>query len=557
MGPAATLRLRRSAAQRHALAPLERQIRAADPHPRRKYLRDFSSVFRGYEMVLEPDDLRAAYAAADVLLVGDYHALPQSQNFAAGLVRSLAGRRSVILALETVFARDQAVLDEWSRGELEEAELRERIRFDLDWGYDWTPFYALLETARSCRSPIFGLDCIPRNDLRRINVRDRHAAEKIGEIRERHPQAAMVVLIGESHLAPNHLPAYLRARRPEDRILTVLQNLDPLYWRAAGEHRERVEAVRVRQDVVCVFNSTPLEKYESYRLYLERWQQDTPRPPDLAPAFYNLVDGLLRFLNIDKYAAKNGTQPRFLVDQLPEVYFRLGSERVRRMLQRKALHDSEVNGIFRALEQSGCCFVPELGAVLIERFELRHGAEAAARCLHHICGRGRSEAEGQRDPEDRFYRAVLEAALGDFGAHALCPGRPTVREADLSGLYARSRQAAQQLGLGSRRDLRLLDLVAKHKHYEANLRYYHQRPAQLNGLMNLKPDRFAYATRLLGSLLGGQLYDSYLSGHIAKRFLRALYFRSLAKSGAARTLYFSLQRRLRRRTKRLLSSMAA
>ena len=31
---------------------------------------------------------------------------------------------------------------------LTNAELRQRIRFDLDWGYDWTPFHELLVTAR-------------------------------------------------------------------------------------------------------------------------------------------------------------------------------------------------------------------------------------------------------------------------------------------------------------------------------------------------------------------------------------------------------------------------
>ena len=46
----------------------------------------------------------------------------------------------------------------------------------------------------------------------------------------------------------------------------MLQNVDALYWRAAGEQHEQVEAVRVEDDVVCVFNSTPLEKYENYRL---------------------------------------------------------------------------------------------------------------------------------------------------------------------------------------------------------------------------------------------------------------------------------------------------
>ena len=77
--------------------------------------------------------------AADIVLVGDYHALPAAQRYAAALFeqRALTGDRPVVLGLETIFARDQHILDEWWRREIEEAELRQRIRFDIDWGYDW------------------------------------------------------------------------------------------------------------------------------------------------------------------------------------------------------------------------------------------------------------------------------------------------------------------------------------------------------------------------------------------------------------------------------------
>ena len=50
-----------------------------------------------------------------------------------------------------------------------------------------------------------------------------------------------------------------------------MQNVDSLYWQAEEEPGARVEAVRVSRDVFCVFNATPREKYESYRLCLQRW----------------------------------------------------------------------------------------------------------------------------------------------------------------------------------------------------------------------------------------------------------------------------------------------
>src|SRR5579871_6978364 len=241
------LRTRRSAAQRHALESVEREIRANDHNGRRKYLRDFSAAYRTYEHVLDGAQVHEAVRSADLTLVADYHALPHCQRFASSLLeqRAMAGDRPVVLGVETIFARDQHILDEWWRREIDEAELRQRIRFDLDWGYEWAPFYELLVAARDHAEALYGLDCMPREDLRKIGARDRHAAIKIAEIRQRHPNAAIFVLFGESHLAPGHLPRALKKQVPDDKVLTVLQNIDSLYWRAAGERADKVEAVRV------------------------------------------------------------------------------------------------------------------------------------------------------------------------------------------------------------------------------------------------------------------------------------------------------------------------
>ena len=153
---------------------------------------------------------------------------------------------------------------------LGQQEFRQRIRFDLDWGYDWAPFYSLLVTAREHGEAIYGLDCMPREDLRKIGARDRHAAHKIAEIRARHPHAVIVVLFGESHLAPGHLPRQLRRQLREDRILTVLQNVDALYWRAAGE----------RAPVVCWRSLPPLSRD---RAHVQNFHHGFLLPEALAP----------------------------------------------------------------------------------------------------------------------------------------------------------------------------------------------------------------------------------------------------------------------------------
>jgi len=504
MATTTSLRSRRSEVQLHALAGVEREIQLNDNSARRKYLRDYSQAFRFYECVVTSEELKRDVCAAGTVLIGDYHALPAAQRFAARLLeeRCQPGDRPVVLALETIFARDQHILEEWWRREIEEAELRQRIRYDLDWGYDWAPFYELLVTAREHAEAIYGLDCMPREDLRKIGARDRHAAHKIAEIRQRHPNAAILVLFGESHLAPGHLPRQLHERLPEETVLTILQNVDALYWRAAGEQREQVRAVRVNDNVLCVFNSTPLEKYEHYRLHLSRWGRSEEEGPDLAPTIYNLIQSLLRFLEIKLYSPKNGTQPKFLVDMLPEVCSGAAG-RLRRLLARESLSEEQQQTWVQDVEERGSAYLARANAFYVHEFNMMYAAEEAARFLHQACRNLPAQRDSAKpDGANLFWISVLEHALAYFGSRVIYPARPAVRElGELSSDVCREiMQTALRLG-----------------------------GAELE-----------WSARQLGYRIGSDLYDAYLAGAIVPRRLRRFFLARLHEPGAAHKLCLEL-----------------
>jgi hypothetical protein len=522
MSTTANLRSRRSAAQLHALAGVEREIRAQDSHSRRKYLREFNEAYRNYDAVLDSQQIQSALRSADVILIGDYHALPAAQRYAAALIeqRALSGDRPVVLGVETIFARDQHILGEWWRREIDENELRQRIRFDLDWGYDWTPFHELLVMARDHAEAVYGLDCMPREDLRKIGARDRHAAAKIAEIRERHPNAVIFVLFGESHLAPNHLPSALREQIPGAKVLTVLQNVDALYWRAAGERVDKVEGVRVNDDVLCVFNATPLEKYESYRLFLDQWSR-CDDGPDFAPTIYNLIDSLARFLEINRYSPHNGKQPKFLVDMLPEVYGGPSDAMLRRLLSRKGIAEQERESMLTSVEENGSAYLPQVNAFYIREFQMIHAAEDATRFLHQACQglpqrlNGRAEDESaangnrarERSPIDKFYARLIEHAVAYFGSRVLYPSRSAPDDSSPLSRAAceKAAQAAARADAGK---------------YES-------------------------ASQDLGYRIGSQIYDAYLAGIVTPSGLRRLFLAHLDEPGLARKVCAAVIAKLR------------
>jgi hypothetical protein len=515
MASTSNLRSRRSIAQLHALAGVEREIHAHDSHGRRKYIREFSEAFRTYDCVFTGREVQDALQSADVILVGDYHALPAAQRYAANLLeqRALIGDRPLVLGLETIFARDQHILDEWWRREIDESEFRQRIRFDIDWGYDWAPFYQLLVAARDHGEAIYGLDCMPRDNLRKIGARDRHAAAKIAEIRQRHPNAAIFVLFGESHLAPGHLPCAVRKELPKDRVLTILQNVDALYWHAAGERAEKVEAVRVSEDVICVFNATPLEKYETYRLFLDQWSR-CDRQPDFAPTIYNLIDSLASFLEINRYSPHNGTQPKFLIDMLPEVHGSSSEAMLRRLLSRKGVSARQLENMLTHVDERGSAYVPEVNAFYLRELQMAHAAEDATRFLHHACRglpervNGHGPKQGERDL-DSFYRRVVEHGVAYFGSRVLHPSReaPAVEDSPLLSRAACERAAQDAL----RSDGQEFDSSALQWGYQ----------------------------------IGSAIYANYLAGRVKPSGLRRLFLAHLEEPGAARKVCTAVIARVR------------
>lgn len=376
----------------HALAAVRREIRSQDPTSQGEYLREFHEAFQHFDTTLNPEQLAEKLSSAGILLVGDYHALPASQRFSSELLESLAHSGQVVLGVEAILSRDQDLVDSWWRREISEETLRQRLRFDREWGYEWAPFYDLLVSAREHAEAIYALDCVPRNDLRRIRSRDRHAALKIQQAWKEHPESKIVVLFGESHMAPRHLPGLLKEALPNEGILTILQNLDALYWQAA---EASAKAVSLREDAICVFNSSPLEKYESYRLCLERWSADSDDGPDFAPAVYNVILSLARALGFRLNSPSNGRQPKFLADSLPEV-----------------VSGNAIPPGVTILEQSGCAYVPEENIFYVQEFQMPEVASEAARFLHWVC-RGKTKPLG--------HAQTVENALAQFAGRLLCP----------------------------------------------------------------------------------------------------------------------------------------
>ena len=186
------------------------------------------------------------------------------------------------------------------------------------------------------------------------------------------------------------------------------------------------------------------------------------RRPGFAPTIYNLINSLASFLEINRYSPHNGTQPKFLVDMLPEVYGGSSDGMLQRMLSRNGISERHREAILSQVEERGSAYLPQVNAFYIREFQMMHVAEDATRFLHHACQglpqrlngklvieNDEGESGGRNGGIDCFYARVIEHAVAYFGSRVLYPSRPAPDADDSHQLSRAACEKAAQASIQS------------------------------------------------------------------------------------------------------------
>src|ERR1051326_6627204 len=193
-------RLREVAAlQRKAVERIQSEIGEIHPSPSRKYIEKFSQEFDAFDSVCSREEMLRDAVDANLVWLGDYHALEKSQLYVVELLEEMSRRKEhIALAVEPIFARSQQVLDRWMAGKISEPEFLDRIRYYEEWGCAWSGFKAIFQAARELRIPVYGVDCHPRNDMRSIGRRDLGVARQIARLMENNRGRTVGVIFGDT-----------------------------------------------------------------------------------------------------------------------------------------------------------------------------------------------------------------------------------------------------------------------------------------------------------------------------------------------------------------------
>ncbi len=455
-----------------------------------------------YRQALPLATVHQRLRTADVVYVGDYHTLPLAQETYLGLVeRALESGRRVVLALECVEGRHQASLDAYLAGQLPERELLERLGRAPGPGLDgWSGFRPLLAFARRHHLQVVGIDRRAHGE-RSLELRDAYAAERIARVARAEDRPQVLVLVGQYHVTPCHLPAQVERSLGETharRGLVVYQNCEGIYWRLAREGRAgAVEAVELADGSLCLLNASPVVCQQSFLDYLEAEAGDAPlRERSAADRFREMASMIARLA---------GVQVGRALEEV-EVATAADGDVLARIQQRGRFKQAELAQLRRHILSRESSYIPRARTAYLASLSLNHAAEEAAHFVRH-CAVG-DAMEAPRRASDAFYARCMEEALGFFGSKLVNPRR------GCAGLAEWARRVARMRGV----DRQIAAFVLAHKAAEA------EGPDEAVKLLPLRRDRlFHGVSHALGYLLGDALYQAFDTGRVEKADIRALF----------------------------------
>lgn len=474
-----------------------------------------------FEEVVPLSDVHRAVNEADIVYVGDYHTLRSAQDAFRALVEAAlaAGDRRVVLALEFVEGRHQAVLDQFLAGRITARTFLQRIGHPYRSGFDiWPGFLPLFELARDEGLEVRAID-LRASGPTSLRRRDAYAARRIAEAAKAADRPRVMVLMGQYHVAPGHLPREVERALGPSRArkgLVVYQNCESVWWQLArGGGEGGAEAVRVREGEYCLVHTSPVLCQQSFLDYLEAEGDDAPLGEGAEARFRELAA---------------------LVAKLPGVDVREALEDVRvlgpadaRVLEtisaRGRLRAKEIEAVRRHILGGQSLYVPRARAVWLGTSSLNHAAEEASHFVRH-CAVG-DGMDRPRKVADAFYARCVEEALGFFGSRLVNPKRACRGLESWAQLF-RERK-------GEERQIAAFVLAHKAAETDAAARGDFAATARL---LPLRQDRLFHAvSHGLGYLLGDALHRAFRQGRLSRAAVRALFRDPLEDAQAA---YFAL-----------------
>lgn len=499
----------------------------------KSYWQHYKNSIKSYQSVTDSKTILAACHNSQVVLVGDYHTLDQSQRSMLRLLRyhlQEYPQDTVFLALETLQSRHQKHLDVFMQKQISAEDFIKKIGFSKHWFFDlWKNYQILFDFAKHHKLKTFAIDGDHRQTLD-LKTRDTFMAQKICELLAQNSNAKIFVLVGDLHLAPKHLPKdiikaakALKIKPP--RITTLYQNSAAIYWRLSEKNIvDHTDFVKISKNEFCRMHTPPLIVQQSYLNWLYH-EEGTFDWADAKSNFLSLVKQICEILNFKV--------PKDVEDI--EVFTCGDLSFLNTLKRKKTFSPEEMKFINFQIRNEQSYFMPRARMVYVANVSIHHAAEEASHYLKFLL----TGEEFPRSRKDAFYANVLHEALGFFGSKLINPKRKCPRYKD----FVQEKAFLEKAGL---ENLRALDyetavhFMSHWKKVSKDNSLFHN-----NSIANMSSKLFLALTHAIGYDLGDHLYFGFMDGRFTKHEFKLLFEDPFEGEGKPAQIYLNLFKRLK------------
>lgn len=466
-----------------------------------RYHKVYNQEFSKKWQAATKEDLWAQIAQAQVVLIGDFHALHQSQKAQGRVLRGLPKGREIILAVEFFEAADQEKIDKYLSGKLSEKEFLKGVQWQTRWGFPWEHYRPLLRWAQKNKVSVCGINkSYKKRNATTLKSRDVFAGKKIAELVTGHPEALVFVIYGDLHLAGSHIPEEIikHLGKPfAKKILRIFQNAEKIYFQLLKQELEAsTDLVRMSQNVFCLMSVPPWVKWQNYLMYLEQtydqglhYDEDDDYDDEDDDDQLDYTDHVGRYVQIISEELGHPVSVAGL-----SVYTARDSAfwvQVREKCDAKKLKWIEA-----MIADEVSFYLPEIEGAYLARATVNHAASLAMQFVHaQISGYNLLFTDMPKD----FLRLIWIEAVSYFGSKVINHKRKADTIADIKSSL--STKGPSDLGKES------LQLALAQKMHE--LMVITGVPKHRLQAQPRKKWSYVLAARLLGGMMGERLYAGY------------------------------------------------
>ncbi|MBF0491893.1 MAG: ChaN family lipoprotein [Deltaproteobacteria bacterium] len=492
------------------------------------YQKNYFKRLKNYQKVVDIETLESALQKAQLIYVGDYHTNKQSQRTFLRLLKRLKKKKaSFVIALELLHARYQKQIEAYLQDKISEELFLKQIQLKKRWYIDlWPHFAPLFHFAKHHQVSLYAIEAAPENSS--LRQRDEEMAGQLLKIHRQYPKQKILVLVGDLHLAPEHLPhefeKLLSAEEKPLETLSIYQNSADIYWKLAEQKKEeKIEVVQLDERSFCMLNTPPIVWQQSYLNWLEQ-EGDEIEFVDARSQVLSLAGRIARFLGLKLSSAK---------DDL-EVYTCGDLSFLERLKKEEDFSAKEITQIKQQILASESYTIPRKKIIYLGSLSLNHAAEEAAHFLKYLC----SGEEFERDSADAFYANILHETLGFFGSKIINHKRKCMQGGDYKKLIQYLRKLGGNIPRERQLELEIARLILQHIQLEKKDLTISEHSLFKKHLL------FFGVTHGLGYRLGDKLYYAMMQGKISKSQIRELFVDPFRHSGQAAEVYRWLIRKV-------------